>query len=42
MYNTTNNIHSKPALLAVVSLGCLGSWGMDWKLGGNVLFSPEL
>jgi len=43
MCSTTNTISNNPAVFAVVSLARLGSWGLDWKLGGNVLFSsPEL
>ena len=42
MHNTTNTISNKPALFEVGSLARLGSWGLDWKLDGNVLFTSEL
>ena len=41
-YNTTNTISNKPALFEVENLARLRSWGLDWKLDGNVLFTSEL
>ena len=35
--NATYTISNIPALSSVVSLARLGSWGLDRKLGGNVL-----
>ena len=40
--NKPNTISNKPALFEVESLARLGSWGLDWKLDGNVLFTSEL
>lgn len=42
MCNAINSIGNKYALFAVLSLARLRSWGLNWKLGGKVLFCSEL